>query len=294
MTHQGRGAPPGWYPTPDGNQRYWDGVQWTNHVAPMGVPHAGVAGRPDTRPWYARKRYLFPIGAFSLLFFLAIFASLLPDPPPSERAQPVSPPARTQSVAPPTPRPTAEEPAQVTSNAPSEPETDVQTQAAEPETSGEFGPQPQDQAAVVEAVSRAQRDSQDADNDLQRGAVLRDRTNAICSALSSNSVSGWTGRVDTLDANGDGKGVVAIDIADDVQVKTWNNAFSDILDETLIDPSSPLFDQALNLSEGQVVKFSGIFFADDEDCIREASITLRGNLGTPAFIFRFATLEALN
>ncbi|WP_078344726.1 DUF2510 domain-containing protein [Mycobacteroides chelonae] len=28
------GAAPGWYPTPDGGQRYFDGVQWTQHVVP--------------------------------------------------------------------------------------------------------------------------------------------------------------------------------------------------------------------------------------------------------------------
>lgn len=34
-------TPPGWYPTPDGRQRYWDGSQWTQHLAgpnPAQVP----------------------------------------------------------------------------------------------------------------------------------------------------------------------------------------------------------------------------------------------------------------
>jgi Protein of unknown function (DUF2510) len=32
---QGGGqAPPGWYPTPDGRVRYWDGTAWTDHFAP--------------------------------------------------------------------------------------------------------------------------------------------------------------------------------------------------------------------------------------------------------------------
>jgi hypothetical protein len=26
---------PGWYPQEDGQQRYWDGQQWTEHVAPV-------------------------------------------------------------------------------------------------------------------------------------------------------------------------------------------------------------------------------------------------------------------
>jgi Domain of unknown function (DUF4429)/Protein of unknown function (DUF2510)/Short C-terminal domain len=35
-------AAAGWYPQPDGQQRYWDGEMWTNHVAP-GEPTAAAA-----------------------------------------------------------------------------------------------------------------------------------------------------------------------------------------------------------------------------------------------------------
>ena len=31
------GAPPGWYPTPDGSQQYWDGQQWLA-IPPPGTP----------------------------------------------------------------------------------------------------------------------------------------------------------------------------------------------------------------------------------------------------------------
>ena len=33
-------TPPGWYPDPQapGYQRYWDGAQWTEHVAPLAGP----------------------------------------------------------------------------------------------------------------------------------------------------------------------------------------------------------------------------------------------------------------
>ncbi|MCH9804684.1 DUF4870 domain-containing protein [bacterium] len=38
----GAGAAPGWYPIDQLSQRYWDGYEWTNHVAPLG-PGGGVA-----------------------------------------------------------------------------------------------------------------------------------------------------------------------------------------------------------------------------------------------------------
>jgi len=34
-------AAPGWYPVDGQSQRYWDGFEWTNHVAPL--PAAGAA-----------------------------------------------------------------------------------------------------------------------------------------------------------------------------------------------------------------------------------------------------------
>ncbi len=54
MTNEDRGAPAGWYPTPDGNQRYWDGSDWTAHTAP-GIGNAppgslGAAGAPSSSP----------------------------------------------------------------------------------------------------------------------------------------------------------------------------------------------------------------------------------------------------
>lgn len=34
MENNEKGAEPGWYPTPDGEQRYWDGYQWLSLPAP--------------------------------------------------------------------------------------------------------------------------------------------------------------------------------------------------------------------------------------------------------------------
>lgn len=41
--------PAGWYPQPDGTQRYWDGTSWTAHVAPASAPpppHVQSAPQP--------------------------------------------------------------------------------------------------------------------------------------------------------------------------------------------------------------------------------------------------------
>ena len=48
MSGEPKSAPPGWYPTPDGGQRYWDGGHWTNDftvAAPhLEGPYAGKKG----------------------------------------------------------------------------------------------------------------------------------------------------------------------------------------------------------------------------------------------------------
>ncbi|MEV8212509.1 DUF2510 domain-containing protein [Leifsonia sp. NPDC077715] len=73
---------PGWYTRPDGQQRYWDGAQWTNHVAPA----APIAPAPQSAPTVKHRRnhavaaigfiiaalligfgLLFPYGVFTLL-----------------------------------------------------------------------------------------------------------------------------------------------------------------------------------------------------------------------------------
>lgn len=74
-------TPAGWYPQPDGTQRYWDGDTWTEHLAPgtgsRGNPEAAGPGKPDSalasdrsRPWFKKKRFLIPGGllAASVLF----------------------------------------------------------------------------------------------------------------------------------------------------------------------------------------------------------------------------------
>src|SRR5689334_25204136 len=73
-------TPAGWYPQNDGQQRYWDGQQWTEHFAPgasdapatpdvpgaAGAPAAAVAAPKAKRAWYVKKRVLIPAGVLVL------------------------------------------------------------------------------------------------------------------------------------------------------------------------------------------------------------------------------------
>ena len=79
-------------------------------------------------------------------------------------------------------------------------------------------------------------------------------------------------------------------LSESITVKTVNNAISDALVGTLIDPNTPLYRSLSTESAGMPVRFSSNFLADDIDCVKEFSITLSGSMRNPEFIFEFAEI----
>src|SRR5471032_3404314 len=154
---------------------------------------------------------------------------------------------------------------------------------------------PPDEAAFIAAVSHAQETQSSAQNDMQRGGIKADRDAAICKLLASGNIQGWTGRVNKVDANSDGKGVFKVEIAPDIFLQTWNNDLSDFADHTLMEPNSQVFKAASNMAKGAAVRVSGTLFAGDSgDCVKEGSLTLRGKLQEPEFIFKFDAISVLS
>lgn len=152
---------------------------------------------------------------------------------------------------------------------------------------------PQNQIALINATVDAMSKSKKADNDMQKGNALRERSNAICSTIGSLFVKDWVGIISNIDSNSDGYGILSVEINNDISLKTWNNSVSDTFDNTLIRPGTKLFNTVSNLKRGQVIKFSGTFFADDQTCINESSLSLDGKLKEPEFIFRFSKVTPL-
>ncbi len=131
-----------------------------------------------------------------------------------------------------------------------------------------------------------------AGNDMQKGATRPRRAKAVCAALPSGSASNWTGKIYKLSSNSDGKGVLEIELASDVWVKTWSNSFSDIGDHTLIEPDCDLFGKVSAMSEGQSVTFSGTFLRSSTDCYKEPSMSISGSMTEPEYLMRFAAVQA--
>jgi hypothetical protein len=149
---------------------------------------------------------------------------------------------------------------------------------------------PSVEAEFINVVSTAQHNSPQAENDMQRGGLRATRDEAICRLLPSFNVENWIGTVTKIDSNSDGKGVMYISVAKNITLTTWNNDLSDIGDNTLIQPGTELFRTASSLKEGQKVLFSGSFIPTTEGCVNESSMTLKGKIDDPDFIFRFSSV----
>ena len=72
-------TPAGWYPQADGQQRYWDGEQWTENFAPGSSPGLPEGVSSETAPGAARKNWFLRhkvITAVGAVLLLAMFSGI--------------------------------------------------------------------------------------------------------------------------------------------------------------------------------------------------------------------------
>jgi hypothetical protein len=156
------------------------------------------------------------------------------------------------------------------------------------------GLMPPGQDALLVILQAARQQYAAGQNDMAKGAARPARARSICGSLTSQAVSSWVGKVNSLSTNSEGKGVLKLEIGPDAYVKTYNNSLSDIGSKSLIEPNSQMYADAVKLSEGQIVAFSGNFLRSDTDCIEESSISIRGSIDKPEFIMVFKSISPVN
>jgi hypothetical protein len=149
-----------------------------------------------------------------------------------------------------------------------------------------------EQEHFIAIIEEARTKYTTASNDMAKGGARAWRKDAICKALPSLGVQDWRGEINTLSSNSDGKGVVEIAIGPGAYIKTWGNALSDVEDHTLIEPNSSLFQILSQMNKGDRVRFSGTFIPNNSDCVRESSLTQKGSMTQPEFIFRFSAVSS--
>ena len=83
---------------------------------------------------------------------------------------------------------------------------------------------PEAQKQFIAMIEEGRKKIDEGKTDLQKASALRDRDKALCTVISSYKATDWIGEVDEIGANGEGKAHISITIAEDVKVRTWNNA----------------------------------------------------------------------
>ncbi|WP_038182288.1 hypothetical protein [Vibrio rhizosphaerae] len=131
-----------------------------------------------------------------------------------------------------------------------------------------------------------------ATSELARGATRGQRKSLLCGLQGKHY--DWIGKVTELTTNSEGKGVLAVKFGEHMYLTTANNVFSDIGVNSLLDPSSEIFQSALTLSRGDIIRFDGYLFSSQNDCVREFSATLRGSMTEPNYLFKFIHVEKIN
>ena len=90
-----------------------------------------------------------------------------------------------------------------------------------------------------------------------------------------------------MTTTGQGRAHVEIAISDTITIGTWNNEFSDFMDETLIPQDHRVYEALMNLEIGASVMFSGQFLESDLDHVKEKSIREQGAMERPEYLFKF-------
>jgi hypothetical protein len=136
-----------------------------------------------------------------------------------------------------------------------------------------------------------------ADTEIRKTNVRFERKDAIARFFSGSGnlrFQGWTGEVDKLTTESDGKAYVSIKLrGSETVIETWNNSFSDSSSNTMISRNDSIYRSLMDIREGDQVTVSGTFLLADggQDFIREASLTEQGAMTSPEFIVVFSQIS---
>lgn len=150
---------------------------------------------------------------------------------------------------------------------------------------------PKDQKIFVDTINKYKEAFDPGSNDLKKNKLLRNRNEDMCGpSFNPYNITGWVGKIKEISTNLEGKGILVVEIDKNIRIETWNNAFSDIFNNTLIEIDSIVYDQLIDLNEGEVVKFKGNFFSNEE-CIENQNLLLHSKIMKPSFTFKFTNLQ---
>lgn len=142
------------------------------------------------------------------------------------------------------------------------------------------------QKGFIETVQDYSAQYEQAPNDLKKSTVARKRLEALAKLQGDpRKIVGWYGTIEKLGTNGDGDAFITVKLlVDNITFSTWNNSISDAGSKTLIKNGTPLYDKISEMTEGNVVMFSGAIG-------KPKNLTERGKMTDPDFLFKFSDVE---
>ena len=153
---------------------------------------------------------------------------------------------------------------------------------------------PSEQSQFESAVSKYISQYKQAKNELQKSSLRSKRRADISASVNSFQIQNWVGTINELSTNSEGKAILSVRINPNIEIKTWNNALSDMASNTLIDQGSAIYNQLMDLAVGQQIYFTGYFFSGDEDFLQETSMTEKGAMVNPEFLMKFTNVTIIN
>ena len=153
---------------------------------------------------------------------------------------------------------------------------------------------PNDEKLFIKILSEAQSQSKLAANDMAREGISNATYNRLYIYFCDRKISDWQGKIKSISAT-DGFGIVKIEVAPKIFLKTKQDVYSDSQYGSLISPKSDLFKEASSMQKGQSVRFSGNFIAGSRQalprCMFELSVSTEGRLDEPEFLFKFDSIK---
>jgi hypothetical protein len=160
---------------------------------------------------------------------------------------------------------------------------------------------PASQVQFCNIISESRENYQNADrnyaNELQLSTIRRDRGVALERAVSRRRFSDWYGTLYDIGTNSEGRGFVSIrfDCNDTrVTLSTADNAFTDIVYNSMISPSSEMYTEVSRLSTDDAIVFSGQFFDDvgGPNGFATFDLTEAGTMRDPHLVARFGRIRS--
>jgi len=202
--------------------------------------------------------------------------------------------------------------------------TATSTDAVEASRAKMLAQAPQSESAFCEVIAEYAKEYLDGNrqgqSDIKLSKLREERKNKLVDAIGARvgtrdpegehvelvaPISEWLGAIQEIRKTGDGSASVVLSLPcqPPVRVETWNNNAaldaSDVpgkwyaLHGTLIRPSSETYSKLTELRAGDHASFDGEFIAAvwDPDGLHDMSISERGSMTEPEFLFRFTSIS---